>query len=108
MITDPKQIDFDLGINEVYTEVAANSRWLESATGLSDEAKAAGTDLVYVTDAEGNELFLAARPVAEWVCRELNLTCEICLTRCGRLLHAACQNTQQTNTAKPEQPSPQG
>jgi hypothetical protein len=91
VITDPNQIDFNLGINEVYTEVAAEIRWRSVSVDLADKARNAGTDLVYVTDAEGGELFLAARPVAEWICRELNQTCEICLTRCGKREGEACK-----------------
>jgi len=91
MITDPDKIDFNLGINEVYTEVAAEIRGRSISVDLADKARNAGTDLVYVTDAEGGELFLAARPVAEWICRELNQTCEICLTRCGKAKGEACK-----------------
>lgn len=91
MITDPDKIDFNLLVNETYTEVAVKALWHGEAAGLSHSAQAAGTDLVYVTDAEGDELFIAARPVAEWICRELNQTCEICLTRCGKKKGQECQ-----------------
>lgn len=91
MITDPDKIDFNLIVNEVYTEVAAQGHWLDAAVELADAANLAGTDLVYVTDCEGNELFIAARPVAEWICREMNLACEICLTRCGKAKGQECQ-----------------
>lgn len=91
MITDPDKIDFNLGVNEVFTEVGAKFYWRDDAAELADKARSAGTDLVYVTDAEGDELFLAARPVAEWMIRELNQTCEICLTRCGKAKGEACR-----------------
>jgi hypothetical protein len=91
MITDPDKIDFNLGINEAFTEAAVGVSWRGEAEQLTDDARSAGTDLVYVTDAEGGELFLAARPVAEWICRELNQTCEICLTRCGKARGEACK-----------------
>jgi hypothetical protein len=71
-IIKPDEIDLNIGINEVDTEVAVSFGWADDAGRLAEKASTAGTDLVYVTDAEGAFICLATREMAEWLMSKVN------------------------------------
>lgn len=78
-IITPEELDYYALVNEVVNETYDPGGWADTAAQLAEQMQFADTEMVCVTDAEGEFICLCSRKMAVLICDRLNREC----TRCG-------------------------